>query len=213
MRLYTIVASLILTCLLGVGAVLRMSIDIFPEIDIPVVSVVWTYRGMSAGDIRDRMLTLHERQLASLGVFAPVFLLQGTAKQLFSPLSLSVCVSLIASLALSFTLVPVLFAFPMRSSFEDHTGHSLQIVPLRLRFNVFGAIHHGFEEGFTRLREGCRNKDVTIASDDGNVVAIDSDLAVGDKIALNLTSQVAAGEKVRTNADDAKNASVQERKD
>ena len=51
---------------MGVGAALRMPIDIFPEINIPVVSVVWTYSGMSAPDIRDRILTLHERQLASL---------------------------------------------------------------------------------------------------------------------------------------------------
>ena len=42
-------------------------------------------------------------------VFVPVFLLQGTAKYLFSPLSLSVIGSLLASLALSFTMVPVLF--------------------------------------------------------------------------------------------------------
>ncbi len=47
-RPYTVVASLILICILGVGAALRMPIDIFPEIDIPVVSVVWTYNGMSA---------------------------------------------------------------------------------------------------------------------------------------------------------------------
>src|ERR1700748_1809367 len=65
-RPYTIVASLILVCLMGIGAALRMPIDIFPEIDIPVVSVVWTYGGMSASDIRDRILTLHERQLASM---------------------------------------------------------------------------------------------------------------------------------------------------
>src|ERR1700674_1592890 len=65
-RPYTIVASLILVCLMGIGAGLRMPVDIFPEIDIPVVSVVWTYQGMSAPDIRDRILTLHERQLASL---------------------------------------------------------------------------------------------------------------------------------------------------
>lgn len=51
---------------MGIGAALRMPIDIFPEIDIPVVSVVWTYSGMSASDIRDRILTLHERQLASM---------------------------------------------------------------------------------------------------------------------------------------------------
>jgi multidrug efflux pump subunit AcrB len=90
-------------------------------------------------------------------VFVPVFLLQGTAKYLFSPLSLSVCVSLIASLALSFTLVPVLFAYLMRSSLEGHVGHSPQAASPRSRFNVFGAIHHGFEMGFDRSREGYRN--------------------------------------------------------
>src|SRR6202050_3451621 len=63
---YTVVAALILIVLLGVGAGLRMPIDIFPEINIPVVSVVWTYNGMSAEDIQNRILTLHERQLASL---------------------------------------------------------------------------------------------------------------------------------------------------
>src|ERR1700758_2091492 len=65
-RPYTVVAVLILVCLLGVGAALRMPVDIFPEIDIPVVSVVWTYNGMSAEDIQNRILSLHERQLASL---------------------------------------------------------------------------------------------------------------------------------------------------
>src|SRR5271168_2973458 len=65
-RPYTVVAALILICLMGVGAVQRMPIDIFPEIDIPVVSVVWTYSGMSPQDMQNRILTLHERQLASL---------------------------------------------------------------------------------------------------------------------------------------------------
>jgi len=65
-RPYTVVATLILITLMGIGAALRMPIDIFPEIDIPVVAVVWTYNGMSARDIQNRILTLHERQLASL---------------------------------------------------------------------------------------------------------------------------------------------------
>src|SRR5579872_6097383 len=65
-RPYTVVAGLMLVCLLGIGAALRMPIDIFPEIDIPVVSVVWTYNGMSARDMQNRILSLHERQLASL---------------------------------------------------------------------------------------------------------------------------------------------------
>ncbi len=65
-RPYTVAAMLILVALMGAGAALRMPIDIFPEIDIPVVAVVWTYSGMSADDIQNRILTLHERQLASL---------------------------------------------------------------------------------------------------------------------------------------------------
>ena len=52
-------------------------------------------------------------------------------------------------------------------------------------------------------------RDVTIASDDGNVVSIGSGLAIGDKVALNLSSQIAAGTKVRPSSDDTKSASVQ----
>jgi multidrug efflux pump subunit AcrB len=65
-RPYTVMAMLILITLMGIGAALRMPIDIFPEIDIPVVAVVWTYNGMSAQDMQNRILTLHQRQLASL---------------------------------------------------------------------------------------------------------------------------------------------------
>src|SRR5277367_1651882 len=63
---YTVASVLLLVCLLGIGAGLKMPVDIFPEIDIPVVSVVWTYNGMNAKDIQNRILTLHERQMASL---------------------------------------------------------------------------------------------------------------------------------------------------
>jgi RND family efflux transporter MFP subunit len=52
-------------------------------------------------------------------------------------------------------------------------------------------------------------RDVAIASDDGNLVSIGSGLAIGDKVALNLSSQIAAGAKVRPNADDTKSASAQ----
>jgi len=65
-RPYSVAAALILVALMGIGAALRMPVDIFPEIDIPVVAVVWTYNGMSAPDIQNRILTLHQRTLASL---------------------------------------------------------------------------------------------------------------------------------------------------
>ena len=65
-RPYTVVAVLIMVCLLAAGAASRMPVDIFPEINIPVVSVVWTYNGMSAPDMQNRILSLHERSIASL---------------------------------------------------------------------------------------------------------------------------------------------------
>jgi multidrug efflux pump subunit AcrB len=65
-RPYTVVAVLLLIALLGIGEALRMPVDIFPKMDIPVCSVVWNYAGMSATDIQNRILTLHERQMASL---------------------------------------------------------------------------------------------------------------------------------------------------
>lgn len=65
-RPYTVVSLLILITLLGVGEALRMPVDIFPEMDIPVVSVVWTYAGMNAQDIQNRILTFHQRQMASV---------------------------------------------------------------------------------------------------------------------------------------------------
>ena len=49
-------------------------------------------------------------------VFIPVFLLQGTSKYLFAPLSLSVIAALLASLALAFTMVPVSFNYLMAGS-------------------------------------------------------------------------------------------------
>src|SRR6202789_2894873 len=85
-------------------------------------------------------------------VFVPIFLLQGTAKYLFSPLSLSVCVSLIASLALSFTLVPVLFKFLMRSVVAHHHVDD-GATPSRTRWNTFSMIHRRFDHGFNAFRE------------------------------------------------------------
>jgi multidrug efflux pump subunit AcrB len=90
-------------------------------------------------------------------VFVPVFLLQGTAKYLFSPMSLSVCVSLLASLALSFTLVPVLFELLMRSSVEGHETQQRSGPVGRGGLHIFSAIHHSFESGFSRFREAYRD--------------------------------------------------------
>jgi multidrug efflux pump subunit AcrB len=63
-RPFTVAAGILLVCLLAAGAASRMAMDIFPEIDIPVVAVVWNYAGMSAPEMRDRIATLYQRQVA-----------------------------------------------------------------------------------------------------------------------------------------------------
>jgi multidrug efflux pump subunit AcrB len=42
-RSYTIISLIMLVCVPAVGAAQRMPTGIFPEIDIPVASVVWIY--------------------------------------------------------------------------------------------------------------------------------------------------------------------------
>jgi multidrug efflux pump subunit AcrB len=91
-------------------------------------------------------------------VFVPVFLLQGTAKYLFSPMSLSVCIALIASLALSFTFVPVAFKYLMRGVSTQHRGGGdVNQIATGARRNPFGTVHRRFEHGFAVFREGYRN--------------------------------------------------------
>jgi multidrug efflux pump subunit AcrB len=91
-------------------------------------------------------------------VFVPVFLLEGTAKYLFSPLSLSVIGSLLASLVLSFTMVPVLFDFLMRKSVREFEGETDFGQPRAKADskNVLVRFQARFERGFERFREGYR---------------------------------------------------------
>jgi multidrug efflux pump subunit AcrB len=63
-RPFTVAAGILLVCLLSASAVSRMAMDIFPEINIPVIAVVWNYAGMSAPEMRDRIATLFQRQVA-----------------------------------------------------------------------------------------------------------------------------------------------------
>ncbi len=64
-RPYTFVVAAILVMVLGVIAVQRMPTDILPEIDIPVVSAIWQYRGLSPEEMANRITTLSERSLTT----------------------------------------------------------------------------------------------------------------------------------------------------
>ena len=48
-RPYTFTVMAMLIVLMGIVTIARMSTDIFPAIDIPVVSVIWSYTGVAPG--------------------------------------------------------------------------------------------------------------------------------------------------------------------
>src|SRR5271170_6299867 len=65
-RPYTFVVMSVAILLLGITAIITMPIDIFPYIDIPVVSVVWNYSGISPEEMEDRILTVFERGMTTV---------------------------------------------------------------------------------------------------------------------------------------------------
>ena len=64
-RPYTFVVMAILIAILGSTAITTMPVDIFPYIDIPVVSVLWVYSGLSPEEMEKRVVTGFERSLTS----------------------------------------------------------------------------------------------------------------------------------------------------
>src|ERR1700719_4175750 len=55
----------LLISFLGFTAVVSMPTDIFPEIDIPVVTVIWTYTGLSTPEMEQRITTYSEFSISS----------------------------------------------------------------------------------------------------------------------------------------------------
>ncbi len=64
-RPYTFVVLSIVILLFGGLAVLRTPTDVFPNIGIPVVSVIWTYTGLTPEDMSGRVVYYYERSLTA----------------------------------------------------------------------------------------------------------------------------------------------------
>ena len=64
-RPYTFVVMSMLIVILGVFTILRMPTDIFPDIDIPVISVIWNYGGLPPEEMEKRIVTNYERTLTT----------------------------------------------------------------------------------------------------------------------------------------------------
>ena len=64
-RPYTFIVMACLIVLLGGAAMVTMPVDIFPHIDIPVVSVIWGYTGISPEEMEKRIVTVSERGMTT----------------------------------------------------------------------------------------------------------------------------------------------------
>ena len=64
-RPYTFIVMALLIMIFGVASALRTPTDIFPSINIPVISVVFSYTGLSPDDMAGRIVTFYERALTT----------------------------------------------------------------------------------------------------------------------------------------------------
>ena len=64
-RPYTFVVMSILILIMGGLAIVRTPTDIFPTIDIPVVSIIWSFNGLVPEDMSDRIVSITERTLTT----------------------------------------------------------------------------------------------------------------------------------------------------
>jgi len=65
-RPYTFVVLAILILVMGGAAIFRTPTDIFPNIDIPVVSIIWSYNGLVPKEMTDRIVSVTERNLTTV---------------------------------------------------------------------------------------------------------------------------------------------------
>src|SRR5277367_2137052 len=64
-RPYTFLVAALLILILSPIVILRTSVDIFPNINIPVVSIIWNYTGFSPQQMEQRIVSTTERALTT----------------------------------------------------------------------------------------------------------------------------------------------------
>ena len=64
-RPYTFVIVALLILIAGITSIVTTPTDILPEINIPIVSVIWTYNGLDSDDMSKRIVGICERSLST----------------------------------------------------------------------------------------------------------------------------------------------------
>src|SRR6202012_5418625 len=62
---HTFFVTAVLVLVLGVSAILSMPTDIFPEIDIPVVTIIWQFTGLTTPEMEQRVTTYSEYSISA----------------------------------------------------------------------------------------------------------------------------------------------------
>jgi multidrug efflux pump subunit AcrB len=70
-RPYTFVVLALMILIMSVAAISRTPTDIFPNIDIPVVAVDWTYTGLNPEELEGRITSAYERILTTSSTWNP----------------------------------------------------------------------------------------------------------------------------------------------
>ena len=127
-RPYTFVVMAILILIMGTLAIFRTPTDIFPNINIPVVSIIWNFNGLVPQDMSDRIVSVTERALQRAGVrFQPAMELDHTE---------AIKQAVMAGLGVAFISI-----YAVRDEIATRRLHALRLRGVRVQRH-FHVIHH-----------------------------------------------------------------------
>src|SRR6204780_1463209 len=135
-RPYTFVVTALLILLLGTLAALRMPVDIFPSINIPIIGVAWQYQGLSPDQMYGRIMTPFERSLTTTvndieHTEATSYTTFGIAKIFFHP-STNIATANAQVTAISQTLIKQLPAGATPPLIVNYSASTVPIIQLAL---------------------------------------------------------------------------------
>jgi multidrug efflux pump subunit AcrB len=135
-RPYTFIVAALLIFLIGTLAALRMPVDIFPSINIPIIGVAWQYQGMPPDDMAGRIVTPYERALTTTvndieHIEANSYTTFGIVKIFFHP-SVNIATANAQVTAISQTLLKQLPAGATPPLIVNYSASTVPIIQLAL---------------------------------------------------------------------------------
>jgi multidrug efflux pump subunit AcrB len=138
-RPYTFIVVALLILLAGGLAAVRMAVDIFPSINIPIIGVAWQYQGLSPDQMYGRIMTPYERSLTTTvndieHTEATSYTTFGIAKIFFHP-STNIAIANAQVTAISQTLIKQMPAGETPPLILNYSASTVPVVQLALSGN------------------------------------------------------------------------------